>query len=663
MVEQNKLLREALAVSEKDKQKYGSLYESTRDELQTAREEVKNARKEVRVFEDMCTRYGLREEKEKTRRRTEMANIKKILESKEGEEDETSIVSRLRRQLIQSLDRNRKLVGEIAELHKENDGLSTKLAKQRNPMRKGFLHHKAEMEKLKAEKNRSQANQTTQVDIAELSQSYTASIATGVDTGELMKYIMENGNVESFKTVGSQTEDNKSSSNNNNCNKTSFFNAPSKTLRNKTNVGSATPKTPRTPKTPKGRTILESKVLQMIYDILEKRCISDSTGKAKLDSTPKMTMVAFVADYFSHKYGVAKLAAQQQANFLLSLQTYKEKNSRIRHFLTLLGEIHEEIFCEEISETYMDMIKGIMLYKNYEGVSEKLDDGVGNVKLTKKQAAAAIFGQDAKLQNIATWKSPFLLKVVGSNKLRSFYNENVSQPIAASSEKKPTVDFDEFSEAFVNMLINALQQQIQKLKDIFKDADKNGNGMVDFGEFKKMLQIITQSEENTTTAAQARELFQLVNQSEEDYGEDDDPDGIVSTDALISTLFSQHVFALSVNRHNTRLHGIASAIAVSLRKTSFIRDSMTSKKDSTHIANEEIQNLLKLQQKHRRASLLKSKQQKESEEAEDTIVDEEVEGWDEDMPSTSFRGQVTKTEEKTDEKPQTNNKLTIDVPP
>jgi len=31
---------------------------------------------------------------------------------------------------------------------------------------------------------------------------------------------------------------------------------------------------------------------------------------------------------------------------------------------------------------------------------------------------------------------------------------------------------------------------------------------------------------------------------------------------------------------------------------------------------------------------------------ENSIVDEEVEGWDKDMPSTSFRGQVTKTEEK-----------------
>ena len=59
---QNKLLREALAVCEKGKQRYASLYESTTDELQTAREEIKNAQKQARVFEDMCQRYGLREE-------------------------------------------------------------------------------------------------------------------------------------------------------------------------------------------------------------------------------------------------------------------------------------------------------------------------------------------------------------------------------------------------------------------------------------------------------------------------------------------------------------------------------------------------------------------------------------------------------------------------
>ena len=106
-----------------------------------------------------------------------------------------------------------------------------------------------------------------------------------------------------------------------------------------------------------------------------------------LQGQDKLTMLAFLQDHFSHKYGVAKLAMQQQANFIKSLHTYKENNSRVRHFLTICGELHEEIFCEEISTTYIDMIKGVMLFQNYEGISEKLDDGVGNIKLTKKQVS------------------------------------------------------------------------------------------------------------------------------------------------------------------------------------------------------------------------------------------------------------------------------------
>ncbi|GMH62271.1 hypothetical protein TrST_g5507 [Triparma strigata] len=644
MVEQNKLLREALAVCEKGKQRYASLYESTTDELQTAREEIKNAQKQARVFEDMCQRYGLREEQERNRRRTEMANIKKLLQSKEGGEgDESSLVSRLRRQLMKSLDSNRKLVAEISELHSENEAVSTKLTKLRNGMRKGFLHHKEEVEKRKAEKEKKKietSNQTTQVEVAELSKSYTASIATEVDTGELMKYIMENGHVESFKTVGSQTGPEVAVNGNGKLEKhgssgrgTSFFNASSsKSPKNKTGIGSQTPKSPRTPKTPKGRTILESKVLQMIYDILEKRCVTDS--KAKADSE-MMTMVAFMADYFSHKYGVAKLAAQQQANFLSSLLTYKDKNDRVRHFLTLLGEDHEEIFCEEISETYMDMIKGIMLYKNYEGISERLDDGIGNVKLTKKQCASAIFGQDAKLQNTATWKCPFLHKVIGAPQLRAFYNEHVSQVIASSSEKKPSVDFDEFSRAFMAMLITGLEKQLTNLRNIFKGADTDGNGMVDFNEFKKMLHTVTQSEEAAATAEKAREIFQLVNQTEEVNGEDDDPDGVVSPDALVTVLFNKSIFAVSPIE-TSRLK-IAAAIATTLRKVSFARDQKLPEV-APLAEKEEMKNLLLLQQKNRRASILKSQARKEMEAKDDTIdPDDEVEGWDE-VPDKLFRG-------------------------
>ena len=83
-----------------------------------------------------------------------------------------------------------------------------------------------------------------------------------------MKYIMENGHVESFKTVGSQTGPEVAVNGNGKLEKhgssgrgTSFFNASSsKSPKNKTGIGSQTPKSPRTPKTPKGRTILESKV-------------------------------------------------------------------------------------------------------------------------------------------------------------------------------------------------------------------------------------------------------------------------------------------------------------------------------------------------------------------------------------------------------------------
>jgi hypothetical protein len=117
------------------------------------------------------------------------------------------------------------------------------------------------------------------------------------------------------------------------------------------------------------------------------------------------------------------------------------------------------------------MIKGIMMYNNFEGISEKLDDGLGNVKLAKKQCQCALFGKDAKIAQTNTWKCAFLMKVVGPPRIRAFYNVNVSQVIAAGAD---SIDFDAFSEALMTLVIEGLQEQIQKLKKV--RSERKGGG-------------------------------------------------------------------------------------------------------------------------------------------------------------------------------------------
>lgn len=181
---------------------------------------------------------------------------------------------------MQTLDQNKKLVMQVGDLHAQNTKLSatlTKLKPQRRDrlceQRKGLnlVKHKVQTE-----------NQNTQVD-SELAFRYTNEAAIEVDTSDLKQYVMANGTNESFRSVGCQTgpEVQIICSKCNGKGGGTFFNqvSGSRTPKKSKRTGASTP---RSAKSPKGRTILEGKVLLMIYDILEKRCISDSTGKSKV---------------------------------------------------------------------------------------------------------------------------------------------------------------------------------------------------------------------------------------------------------------------------------------------------------------------------------------------------------------------------------------------
>ena len=67
--------------------------------------------------------------------------------------------------------------------------------------------------------------------------------------------------------------------------------------------------------------------------------------------------------------------------------------------------------------------------------------------------------------------------MVGPSKIRAFYNVNVLQVMATGAD---SIDFDTFSDALVALVIDGLEEQIKKLKKIFKEADLDGNGMIDF---------------------------------------------------------------------------------------------------------------------------------------------------------------------------------------
>jgi hypothetical protein len=80
------------------------------------------------------------------------------------------------------------------------------------------------------------------------------------------------------------------------------------------------------------------------------------------------------------------------------------------------------------------VIRATMNYKNYEGTSERLDDGIGQVKLTKKQAVCALLGKEGKISSLPSWDCDFLLNVAGVSGIKTFYEVNISKKVANSGD-------------------------------------------------------------------------------------------------------------------------------------------------------------------------------------------------------------------------------------
>jgi hypothetical protein len=270
------------------------------------------------------------------------------------------------------------------------------------------------------------------------------------------------------------------------------------TLDVKTPKGVKGAKTPKSKgaKTPKARIILEAKVMQMMYEIIEKKVLFDEAELARnkaADEKGEAAKVVCLNDYlkihFTLKFGITGiLAQQQQANFIASLKVYKQHNPRIQHFLTMCGQLNEEVYCPEVEHVYLDAVRALMRYTNYEGISERLDDGIGQVKFGKKVAAEMVLGKDAKAGAHASWKCAFLNRMLGAGAVKQFYNANVAEKLTGSGD---TADFDEVMNALMNFMLEGLEKQLFRLKDEFdeeaEEVDDKGASVLKMEEFSRGL--------------------------------------------------------------------------------------------------------------------------------------------------------------------------------
>jgi len=257
----------------------------------------------------------------------------------------------------------------------------------------------------------------------------------------------------------------------------------------------------------------------------------------------------------------------------LTFQVYKQHNTRIQHFLTLCGLLNEEVYCPAIESLYLDVIRALMGYSNYEGISERLDDGLGQVKMSKKVAANALLGSGGKVGNQATWKCTCLVKCVGVAAVKLFYTKEIGDRYADSVAKPPSplfspfvlavfaadtlplsrfaaaneLDYDDFTEALLGLLLEGLERQLLKVKEVLEGRELEDGMGLRIEEFGAAVAEIA----GVGVVAAAKVGIMYMKGREQAESVDEEGDEVVVDCALLAAVLLQEglVCSVTVNKN------------------------------------------------------------------------------------------------------------------
>ncbi|GMI35112.1 hypothetical protein TeGR_g5010 [Tetraparma gracilis] len=565
-ISQNDALRRSLAAALTEKTAHRLALKDALAQLEYSQAERAATQKQMQDVERLLDRYGAQLKEQEAQAVGREERRRKEMEAEERRKDDE--LARLRKQLMEQFEANKRLVSENAELCDQTDQLKntvTAMKGRRNALKK----EQEEKSKTKV-KIGMREDKTTQIAPGdEPGGGGTVEAGVGLDEeGEALLRAAElaakamSGQTQSKSTeTGPEVEvvcdkcDGKGGL---------AVSTQAASGKGKRETLSPKSKTPRALKTPKARVILEAKVLQVMYEILEKKILADESDIVRaLTATPKkgggpvpvkadVGMNAFLTAHFTQKFGITgNMAAQQQANFVGSLNVYKQHNNRIQHFLALCGQLNSEVFCTAIEKLYLDVIRATMNYKNYEGTSERLDDGIGQVKLTKKQAVCALLGKEGKISSLPSWDCDFLLNVAGVSGIKTFYEVNISKKVANSGD---TIDFDEFANALVSLVLECLERQTFKLKEAFEGGmkDEEAAGLTRDETKEALKKILLEGEEGRYTDEVEAKIWKAAteNGTGEEVDENEDGETTVSPDGLVAAMFAENTFKTVVANKN-----------------------------------------------------------------------------------------------------------------
>ena len=235
--------------------------------------------------------------------------------------------------------------------------------------------------------------------------------------------------------------------------------------------------------------LTKDQCLDLIHDILEKKCVADSRDLEQgneLESMPE-----FMSNFFLQSYGLQKMADKKMEGFIGALYKYSHVNDRVSLFMTTIGMRHRSLYSRNIGDLIVRAL--IRAYKgDLLSIKESLDEnGVGKCTVPRKRAVEMVIGHRAKSDAPWDWDAPQLFQVATASKIEALL-EKIDRLPALESPSPPKaksgslVDLD----AVLGLILGAYKDWYFEVQIEFINAfnifDTDNNGL-ELPEFKVMV--------------------------------------------------------------------------------------------------------------------------------------------------------------------------------
>ncbi|ETV93784.1 hypothetical protein H310_12348 [Aphanomyces invadans] len=237
----------------------------------------------------------------------------------------------------------------------------------------------------------------------------------------------------------------------------------------------------------------------------------------------KLTLRPFMRQYFIRVYGLKSLALAHISSFKHSLGVNQDENVRASLFYWFLGCDESRKFSADYAfEFFKTVVKHILVVHNKAPVKPFLAPATPDVMNSLESIQYAwndLLGDgcvvdDGENSSSSKRRMVTLAKAIEVTKL-SFYDGNdreaaISIFMDELKEKATPMGMEDFLSGIMDCWLKCFESTVQLIRVKFREADKNGDGAMDFDEFVAFMQssnVLGFSEENASSRRPTSSIF------------------------------------------------------------------------------------------------------------------------------------------------------------